>query len=145
MEGVLNLNEAFKAFDIIEEDAFSVDKKGIEELNDYLKDGNIEQDVDLSVFDVDAENEGELKDSYVGDVILNCSICNSKLFKNPQDVIIDDEAQLANIGETCPYCQSSNGYTIIGQVKPYEEVETHIEIEDKVEESLGSDLNKYQK
>ena len=44
----------------------------------------------------------------------------SKIYKDPSEVIIDDESSLANIDEECPYCYSTDGYKIIGEVASYD-------------------------
>lgn len=116
------LNEAFKELNLLSEDTFEVSPDGIAELKSFMDDDTKDQETDLTlVVDPDAETEDELKDSYVGKVILDCSICQSKLFKDPTEVTINEDETLANVGEECPYCHSSDGYTIIGEVAPYEE------------------------
>lgn len=123
------LSEAFKKLDILDEDVFEVDKDGLTALKDF-EDSNDSEDV-ITVVDPDAEDEEELEDSYIGKVILDCSVCHTDIYKDKEDITIDEESGLANIGEECPYCYSSEGFKIIGEVKPF--VETDFETEDDVD------------
>lgn len=122
------LSEAFKQLEILNEDVFDLDKDGLEDLKDFQDE--TEEEV-IDVIDPEAENEEELEDSYIGKVILDCSVCHTDIYKDKEDVIIDEETQLANVGEECPYCFSVDGFKVIGEVKPF--VETEFETEDDVE------------
>lgn len=83
-------------------------------MNSYTDDNEIE------VIDTDAQKDNDLEDSYAGKVILDCKICHSKLYKNPEEVEIDESGELVNKDEECPYCYSTDGFKIIGQVQPYD-------------------------
>lgn len=122
------LSEAFKQLEILNEDVFDLDKDGLEDLKDF-QDEDEEEVID--VIDPEAETEEELEDSYIGKVILDCSVCHTDIYKDKEDVIIDEETQLANVGEECPYCFSVDGFNVIGEVKPF--VETEFETDDDVE------------
>lgn len=122
------LSEAFKQLEILNEDVFDLDKDGLEDLKDF-QDEDEEEVID--VIDPEAETEEELEDSYIGKVILDCSVCHTDIYKDKEDVIIDEETQLANVGEECPYCFSIDGFKVIGEVKPF--VETEFETEDDVD------------
>ncbi len=154
------LTEAFQALNVLDEDVFNITKDGIEELKDFTNENTEQVTDELTVIDPLAETEDDLQDSYVGKVILDCSICQSKIYKNADEVIINEENNLANVGEVCPYCQSSDGYKIIGQVAEYcpecddkEEseastesvddvkVETDAEVEEKDSEPTDKDLD----
>lgn len=152
------LHEAFQAFKALDEDVFPATADGEEALKKFLDGDNLE-DVEV-IIDPDAETEDELKQSYVGDVIFKCPICQSMIYKKPEDVNIDEDQGLANIEEECPYCQTAGGFEIVGQVSEYcPECEHHddeaedkveepaVEVDDEVEleESLGQDLTEYQK
>lgn len=146
------LAEAFKAFDALEEDTFEVSDSGIEQLDGFLDDSSAFDKDTVEVFDLEAENDEDLKDSYVGEAILDCCVCHEKLFKKKEDIIIDEEAQAANVGEECPYCFSVDGFMVLGEVAPFqpkkekEEVEGEIEeVEEKseeIDESLNEDTIK---
>ena len=115
----MNLFEAFKKLESLDEETFSVSDNGIQKLAEFEQaDDSVDN---IEVYDLDATDEEELQDSYVGDVILDCSVCHSKLYKNKDDVVIDEEVNLANVGQECPYCYSVDGYKVIGQVAPMDE------------------------
>lgn len=152
------LHEAFQAFKALDEDVFPATADGEEALKKFLDGDNLE-DIEV-IIDPDAETEDELKQSYVGDVIFKCPVCQSMVYKKPEDVEIDEDQGLANVEEECPYCQTAGGFEIVGQVSEYcpecehhdeeaedKPVEPEVEVEDEVEleESLGQDLTEYQK
>lgn len=123
------LAEAFKAFDALEEDTFEVSDSGIEQLDGFLDDSSAFDRDTVEVFDLEADNEEDLKDSYVGEAILDCCVCHEKLFKNKEDIIIDEEAQVANVGEECPYCFSVDGFMVLGEVAPFQPKKEKEEVE----------------
>lgn len=107
-----------------EDKQFSLrDANGVEEAKNYLntkKEDELEQ-----VVDVDADNPEQLKTSYIGDILLRCRDCRTVKFENPEDVVKDENSTsteetqqetLYNVGEECPHCGSTKGYTIAGQV-----------------------------
>lgn len=118
----MRLNEAFKALNALTEETFSVSDDGINKLAQFENDDDMLDE--LSVIDLDAETEDDFQDSYVGKVILDCCVCHSKLYKNKEDVTIDEESDLANVGEDCPYCYTPDGFKVIGEVAPYNETST---------------------
>lgn len=150
------ISDAFRELELLNEDTFSLDDTGLNDLKDFIEDDESSVEV-INVIDPEAENEDELKDSYEGDVILRCSVCKQDMYKSPEDVVISESEELANIDETCPNCYSTDGFYIIGQVAPYppeesEEgkvVDTEEEVadndysfEDAFEESSHSTLRK---
>lgn len=125
------LKEAFKELQSLKEDTFSFDKEGIFNLDKFLKFDDIAPDT-VSVIDPAAESEDQLQSSYEGDVILKCCVCSQLLYKNPTDVIIDQDLQRANVEEDCPHCGCAGGYEIVGQVTPYVDVKsTEVKIDDQ--------------
>lgn len=122
-------NDAFKALNALEEDVFDVNAEDSEKLKQFL-DGAEDIDYEIIV-DPDAETEEEVQDSYEGDVILKCAICQQDIFKKPEEVIINDELGIANETEECPYCHSIEGFKVIGQVAPF--VESDKETEEDTE------------
>ena len=106
----MNLMEAFKALDQLNEDVFSVDAEGIKKLNDFMQ--NDDSVDELSVFDIDSTEDDVIRDDEEcneGDMILDCCVCHSKVFKPVSEVVVDEESQIANAGEECPYCFSEEG------------------------------------
>lgn len=141
------LQEAFKALDMLNEEDFSLDSnKELDDAKNFINsDNDIDTvdiiDPDLSV-DEDEEDDAHNPEDYVGKVILDCCTCHSKIYKDKEDIHIDEETGLANTDEECPFCYSVDGYTLIGEVTPYEEKDEEIEIEDseEIEEGLSGTL-----
>lgn len=125
------LSEAFKDLEIVDEGTFGFNEKGAEELKSFL-DGDDFNDFE-TIVDSEAESEEDLKDSYLGDVILSCNICHGLMYKKPEDVIIDETSEDVNCEEECPYCSSVDGYKIVGQVAEYKP-EDQEESEESAEE-----------
>ena len=134
------LQEAFHAMQLLEEEDFRLDDAGIKDILDF-KDHDELNDI-IDVVDPEAESEEEVKDSYVGDVILMCEVCKSPIFKAPEDVVIEEGSDLANIEDECPICHSQDGFKIIGSICPYQEdPEFKIEVEDKpVEDEIDDEV-----
>lgn len=135
----MNLMEAFKALDQLNEDVFSVDAEGIKKLNDFMQ--NDDSVDELSVFDIDSTEDDVIRDDEKcneGDMILDCCVCHSKVFKPISEVVVDEESQIANAGEECPYCFSVEGYKIVGQVKASGEEEGSVdeEVSESDEDSI---------
>lgn len=137
------IGEAFKALEALNEseDTFNVDEEGIEEIKGFLNDD--EEDDTVTVFDDEADDEEELDDSYVGKVIIDCCVCHSLIYKAPEEVIIDEETDLANVDEECPYCHSTgDGYKVVGEVAPYNPVDNDnvsVEIEKRDDIDIEDD------
>lgn len=134
------LTEAFKALDALNEETFSVSDDGIKKLAEFETDDDLFDEI--TVFDADADDTEDLEDSYVGKVIIDCNVCHSKIYKDKSDVVIDEETQNANIDEECPYCYSTDGFKVIGEVAPMTtETEEKVEVEDDLDESLNEDID----
>lgn len=128
------LKEAFKELELLNEETFSFDKDGAAELKKFY-DGDTTDDYE-SIIDPEAETKDELEDSYEGKVIVACKICHGMQYKDPQDIVIDEESDYVNVGEECPACSAVDGYKIVGQVAPYcAECDEMDESASKLEES----------
>lgn len=136
----MNLTEAFKVLDSLTEDTFDLDQAGIAKLSDF-EDDNF-QDNTIMVIDAKANTEDELKNSYVGKVILDCQVCHSKQYKDKEDVVLDDTHTLANVGEECPYCYASDGFKVIGEVVEFPAEEEKDEEQNKKLDNEVSRLKK---
>lgn len=117
----MELFEAFKALDALNEDTFSVSDDGIEKLDAFQSDDESEEFID--VIDTDAETPEDFEDSYLGKVILDCTVCHSKIYKDKEDVDLNEDETLANVGEECPFCFTSDGFKIIGEVANFDSSE----------------------
>lgn len=113
----MKLTEAFRALNALNEDTFSVSDDGIAKLAEFEQNDDLADDI--SVIDPEAETEEDLEDSYVGKIILDCTVCHSKLYKDIEEIELDEEQTLANVGEECPYCYTSDGFKVLGQVSAF--------------------------
>ena len=135
------LKEAFKELELLDEEVFPFNKDGAADLQKFL-DGDITDDTE-SIIDPEADSEEDLQKSYEGKVIISCKICHDMQYKDPQDIVIDEESDYVNVGEECPSCSSVDGYKIVGQVAPYcaecdkEGEDVEVEETKVVEESLN--------
>ena len=114
------LNEAFRKLDLLE-DLFDTSTDGIKNLDSFMDDSAVEDTV--TVIDTEAETEDELSDSYVGKVIVNCNVCHSHIFRNKEDIVIDENGTV-NAEDDCPYCGETEGFTVIGEIAPFETEDT---------------------
>ena len=121
------LSEAFKRLDILNEETFSISNDGIADYQEFVDTDEIDDTVD--VIDMEAETEDDIQDSYVGKVILDCCVCHSKIYKDVEDVVIEDD--LANVGEECPFCYTPDGYKVIGQVAEFGQADEDEKDDDK--------------
>lgn len=135
MSEVYNISNAFKELDLLTEDTFKVNDDGIDKLRDFMDGDQVDE---ITIIDPEAETFDDVKESYIGKIILNCGVCQSKFYKDKEDIVIDEETQLANVGEECPYCTSADGFEIVGQVAEYcpdcHEDEDYDDMEDKEED-----------
>lgn len=110
--------EIFEKMRALNEEVFSADKDGIEDLAEFEK--NDEKNTEVEIIDTEAETEEDIKDSYIGSVILDCCVCHSKLFRDRHKIKLNDEMTLADVGEECPYCYATDGYKIVGVVADFD-------------------------
>ena len=113
----MKLTEAFRALNALNEDTFSVSDGGIAKLAEFEQNDDLADDI--SVIDPEAETEEDLEDSYVGKVILDCTTCHSKLFKDLEEIELNDDQTLANVEEECPYCYTVGGFKVMGEVSAF--------------------------
>jgi len=134
-------NDAFKALEALNEDAFNANQKGLEELKVFLDDGEKDKENDtFTIIDSEAETYDNIKKSYIGDGIIQCDICKSFIYKPIDEIIVDEETGIANIEDECPYCHTvDDGFTIIGKVAPFKEDKIDIEIKDNNQENKEDD------
>ena len=83
------LSEAFRALEMLNEEQFDVTTGDFEDAKEFLADDEVEETIDI--IDPDAETDGDIKSSYIGDVVLDCNICHSKCYKAEEEIDIDEE------------------------------------------------------
>ena len=125
------LQEAFKSLNALNEEDYKLTTQDdVNKLQDFID--SDDDSLDIEVVDPEADNEEELEDSYVGKVLLVCNVCKTVMYKDPEEVIADENSDSVNINEECPFCASVDGFKIKGQVEEYEpETELKVEVEDK--------------
>ena len=97
------IQEAFTKLSLLDEEDFNLrDDSDIEDMKSFMDDQEDIEDVE-DIIDPEADSEEELEDSYIGKVILECPVCHSKIYKNAEDVHYDEETDLANEEEECPF------------------------------------------
>ena len=100
------------------------DKSEVEDGKKFLEGGNGESDVE-QIVDVNADDVTELKKSYVGDIALECSICHSKQYIRPEELVKSDKVdnndnKLYNVDTECAHCGSTGeGFILLGQIAKY--------------------------
>ena len=114
----MNLTEAFQALDKLDEEVFSVTDTDLSKLQDFMTSDDSIDEVDI--FNLDAECDCE-EESHEGETVLDCCVCHSKLLKPVEEVVVDEESELVNKGEECPYCFSTEGYKVVGEIKSVED------------------------
>ena len=65
-------------------------------------------------------------------LVLECANCGAVMVKASADVNADEETGLANMEESCQYCEATDGYKVLGMLVPYGEEEP---VEDIAEEA----------
>ena len=132
--------DAFQELKGLDEATFSFDKPGILALKKYINDDGEEETTTITVTDPSAETVDDMKDDYDGEVILKCSICGGLISKEPSQVKVDEQTQLANVEEECPYCYNVGGYEVIGEIhSPEENVDVDVTVNDDDTLEVDSD------
>ena len=133
------LNEAFQRLSLLEDDFPLSENDAIKRLQEYMAD-DIEMPEEEVIIDPEAEDESDLQDSYIGKVILECGACHTRVYNDEEDVVIDEETGMANVGDECPVCGATTGWNVIGKIESYDadrDVEAEAEkIEDGEEEEI---------
>lgn len=115
----MRILEAMQQLNALTEETFSTNSDGLRELRSFRDDDDLEGTI--SIIDPEAKTEDDLQDSYVGKVIIDCSVCHSKLYKDKEEITLSEDGELANEGEECPYCYSPDGYKVIGEITQYKD------------------------
>ncbi len=119
--------EAFQKLSLLEDDFnFSVGPEAADDLRSYMAD-DVDVPTEEPIIDVAAETAEDLQDTYVGKVILECSCCHTRIYKDLAEVFIDDETGFANPDEECPVCHTKSGYNVVGKIEEYTKAEEHVE------------------
>ncbi len=128
----MNISDAFKDFDILSEDVFDLNASDLEDALDLTNEEEVIDVFDPEEYEDDEDQayhaEEQIDDihadehkSYIDKLILECDVCHSLMYKDLADVEFNEELALYNVGEECPYCMSTDGFTLVGKVVPYSE------------------------
>ena len=126
------LDEAFKDLHELED---GVDLQDEQEVKDAIAFMNGDKDnlaqLELIV-DADADSEEDIKDTYVGELLLYCPVCHTIHYEKEENIVFDEENdEIVNIGDACPHCKQENGYEIVGKVEEYDATEEEPDEEEK--------------
>lgn len=126
------LDEAFKDLHELED---GVDLQDEQEVKDAIAFMNGDKDnlaqLELIV-DADADSEEDIKDTYVGELLLYCPVCHTIHYEKEENIVFDEENdEIVNVGDACPHCKQENGYEIVGKVEEYDATEEEPDKEDK--------------
>jgi hypothetical protein len=113
------------------------DKKKVEQELENREEEKQEEEVEM-VVDVEVDKVEDLKDSYVGNFILQCSVCHTLVYKEPELVVSGEEdEELVNVEEACPHCKAEEGFIIVGKVASIKDEEQ----EESEDEATSEDEN----
>lgn len=120
----------------------------MEEL-DSLYESDIENDIEETALEAeepaipaaempdDVAVEVPAEDEAPKQIALECVKCGAIIIKTETEVQVDEATDLANVDDSCAYCDAAEGFKIAGIVVPYEDEEIvdedEIEIEDDEE------------
>ena len=126
------LDEAFKDLHELED---GVDLQDEQEVKDAIAFMNGDKDnlaqLELIV-DADADSEEDIKDTYVGELLLYCPVCHTIHYEKEENIVFDEENdEIVNVGDACPHCKQENGYEIVGKVEEYDATEVEPDEEEK--------------
>ena len=137
-----SLKEAFQEFDELDDVIYDIDNKAdIDKLKKSL-DSDAEDDLDgvEKIVDINADDEEDLEQSYVGKLLLYCPFCHTIHYKAKDEIIEnEDTPEYVNVGEQCPECDQIEGFEIIGEVAPVDEVKSDDEPENDEVETQETD------
>ena len=134
--------EAFSKLRLLEKD-FDISKEALDGIqkwkdndanpSDSLADLDVPEDdgaETLEVADPEAWDEKDIKDDYVGDVILECTACHKLIVVPKEEVYEDDDAEACCTDIKCPYCNGELGYNVVGKIEHFDAAENDSEDED---------------
>lgn len=140
------------AFDELDKLYESVD---IDQLKEDIDEEVVEEAEEAATEEASEEAEEEVEEEVVNKpIVLECVKCGALVIKDESEVTIDEESDLANVGEECAYCEESEGFKAIGTFEPYvvetvedeapeEDAEAEVIEDEVIEESIFDKKPKY--
>lgn len=139
---IMEADDEEKEYDGIQ--SFDYDNAGVDELDSFLDtygaDPDAEENEPVEVIDMEAEDESDIKQSYIGKVIVDCDVCHGNIYLNPDELTVNEDGESTFDGE-CQYCMSDSGFTVIGEVQPYEPGVDAEDMEDELEDGEDIDID----
>ena len=126
------LDEAFKDLHELEDGVDLQDEQEVKKAIAFMNgdEDNLAQ-LELIV-DADADSEEDIKDSYVGELLLYCPVCHTIHYEKEENIVFDEENdEIVNVGDACPHCKQENGYEIVGKIEEYDATEDEPEEENE--------------
>ena len=133
------LDEAFKDLHELEDGVDLQDEQEVKKAIAFMNgdEDNLAQ-LELIV-DADADSEEDIKDTYVGELLLYCPVCHTIHYEKEENIVFDEENdEIVNVGDACPHCKQENGYEIVGKIEEYDATED--ETEEEKEPTEDSDV-----
>jgi hypothetical protein len=130
------LNKLYESLEENIEPEVAVEEEPVvEQLDEATEDEEIEIVEDEPVEAEEEQEEAEVETDAEAQLVLSCSNCGGVIVKSEADVKVDEATDLANAGEACQYCESVDGFNILGVLSPYGEAEAEPEeVEEEAEE-----------
>ena len=133
------LDKLYESTSAEKEDVNSKDTAEVEEacMKETLTEASDEEEIeivddevsekDLSTEEASVKEPVEDEENEPKQLILECDKCGALVIKVEADVVVDEESGLADVEESCAFCEETAGYKIIGVVTPYEAAEVNDE------------------
>lgn len=99
--------------------AFNKCEESLEEAKSEEEVVEDEVPVDEESQEQNTVEEDEQEEVVNKQLVLECTKCGALVIKDESEVTIDEESELANVGEECTYCEESEGFKAIGTFEPY--------------------------
>lgn len=126
------LDEAFKDLHELEDGVDLQDEEEVKKAIDFMN-GDSDNLAQLElIVDADAESEEDIKDTYVGELLLYCPVCHTIHYEKEENIVFDEENdEIVNVGDACPHCKQENGYEIVGKIEEYDATEDETDVENE--------------
>ena len=137
-----SLKEAFQEFDELDDVVYDIDNKNdLDRLKKSLDDEDDLENIE-KIVDIDATDEEDLEQSYVGKLLLYCPFCHTIHYANKEDIVeSEDDPEYVNVGEQCPECSQIEGFEVIGEVAPVDGAQPDTEQGEEPEEENENDID----
>jgi hypothetical protein len=143
------LNKLYESEEEVKEPATEVDEVAQEPEKEELTEAAeepAEDEIEVAIEDEVASSEEEAEEQPVAvedeeevRLVLECSNCGGLKVMPEAVVKVDEESDLANVEDVCQYCESAEGYRILGALTVYEAAVEEIPEDEEVEDIEEAD------